>query len=132
MERRWFLTSASAAGLPGTGSRAGRALALPEGAVAVIVTLTVRPGAEGAFLALLTPVLDAMRAEASFLSATLHRDPQDPARFVLHEIWADRRDLVEVQMKRPYRAAYEAALPGMLRAPRQVQVLAPLRGDTAG
>ncbi len=132
MERRGML-AAMTAGLACAGeARAACPLPLPPGAVAVLVTLAVRPGQEAAFLRLLHPVLDAMRQEASFVSATLHRDPDDPARFLLHEIWADRAELIAVQMRRPYRAEYEAALPGLLRAPRAVEVWSPMRGDTAG
>ena len=95
----------------------------------VVVSLEVQPGRQPEFLRLLTPVLDAMRHEPSFINAALHRDPEDPARFMLYETWADRRDLLEVQMRRTYRAAYEARLPGLLRAPRRAQVWHPLRGD---
>ncbi|MBK1660785.1 antibiotic biosynthesis monooxygenase [Paracraurococcus ruber] len=123
--------AAAAAGSPAA-AVAARPLAIPPGAVAVLVTLAVRPGAEDAFLRLLHPVLDAMRAEPGFVSAALHRDPADPARFLLHEIWADRQDLVEVQMRRPYRAEYEAQLPALLRRPRAAEVWAPLRADTGG
>jgi quinol monooxygenase YgiN len=98
-------------------------------ALAVTVSLRVRPGREEEFLRLLAPVLDAMRHEPSFINAVLHRDPEDPAHFMLYETWADRRDLVEVQMKRPYRAEYEARLPELLREPRQARVWQPLRGD---
>jgi quinol monooxygenase YgiN len=97
----------------------------------VIVTLQVRPGLEEEFLSLLTPVLDAMRDEPSFIDAALHRDPEDPSRFMLYETWADREDLVKVQMARPYRQTYEAALPRLLAAPRQAQVWNRLRRDPA-
>ena len=75
------------------------------------------------------PVLDAMRHEATFINAVLHRDPEDPTHFMLYETWADRDDLVGVQMKRDYRAAYEASLPDILREPRQVRIWRPLRAD---
>jgi quinol monooxygenase YgiN len=99
--------------------------------LAVIVPLHVKPGCEEEFLDLLTPVLDAMRHETTFINAVLHRDPDDPTRFMLYETWADRDDLVEVQMKRDYRRAYEARLPELLRAPRQAQIWQPLRADFA-
>lgn len=102
-----------------------------QGPVAFVVTLPVEPGREAEFLALLTPVLDAMRHEATFVNAILNRDPEDPARFMIYETWADLADLVEVQLKRPYREAYEAALPGLLRAPRAVETWQPLRADVA-
>jgi quinol monooxygenase YgiN len=97
----------------------------------VLITLQVKPGREAEFLGLLAPVLNAMRHEPSFLNAILHRDPGDPCRFLLYETWTDRRDLVEVQMQRPYRAAYEARLPALLERPRQVEVWQALRADFA-
>ncbi|MGG5823215.1 putative quinol monooxygenase [Falsiroseomonas sp. HW251] len=102
-----------------------------SGPIVALVVLRVRPGMEDEFLALLTPVLDAMRHEPTFINAALHRDPEDPSRFLLYETWADKEDLVEVQMKRPYRDAYWARLPALLAAPREVQVWQPLRMDVA-
>jgi quinol monooxygenase YgiN len=99
--------------------------------VTVVITLQVHPGLEEEFLSLLTPVLDAMRDEATFIDAALHRDPEDPSRFMLYENWADREELVQVQMARPYREAYAAALPRLLAAPREVQVWNRLRHDPA-
>lgn len=95
----------------------------------VSVTLRIRPDKVEAFLGLLHPVLDAMRHEPSFINAALHRDPEDPTSFMLYETWADREDLLQVQMHRPYRTAYEAALPGLLRSPREVGVWERLRAD---
>jgi quinol monooxygenase YgiN len=97
----------------------------------VIVSLHVKPDHEEEFLRLLAPVLDAMRHEATFINATLHQDPEDPTRFMLYETWADRDDLVEVQMRREYRSAYEARLPEILREPRRAEVWRPLRRDFA-
>ena len=97
--------------------------------LSVVVTLLVKAGCEEEFLRLLGPVLDAMRHEPTFVNAALHRDPEDPTRFMLYETWADRTDLVEVQMQRAYRSAYEARLPELLREPRRAEVWRPLRGD---
>jgi quinol monooxygenase YgiN len=99
------------------------------GRLVVVVTLLVKERCEAEFLRLLGPVLDAMRHEASFISAALHQDPDDPTRFMLYETWADRTDLVEVQMKRPYRSAYEARLAEILREPQRPEVWRPLRRD---
>ncbi|WP_119460981.1 putative quinol monooxygenase [Rhodospirillaceae bacterium SYSU D60014] len=96
---------------------------------AVIVSLHLKPGCEEEFLRLLTPVLDAMRHEPTFINAALHQDPEDPTRFMLYETWADRDDLVDVQMKRAYRSAYEARLPDLLQEPRRPKVWRPLRRD---
>lgn len=100
-----------------------------SGKVVFVVSLHTKEGRQDEFLALLTPLLDAMRHEKTFINAVLHRDAADPTRFMLYETWADLADVTDVQMKRDYRAAYEAALPDLLRVPRQVQFWQPLRGD---
>ena len=100
-----------------------------ERTLVVLVSLHLKVGREDEWLSLLTPVLDAMRHEPTFVNAMLYRDPDDPTRFMLYETWADRDDLVNVQMKRGYRSAYEARLPDLLREPRQAQVWRRLRAD---
>lgn len=99
--------------------------------VTFTVTLRLKPGCEAEFLALLTPVLDAMRAESTFIDAVLHRDPEDPSRFMLYETWVDLEDVTGVQMHRGYRAAYWERLPALLAEDRRIQVWKPLRGDVA-
>lgn len=68
-----------------------------------VITFQVRPDQRERFRALLDPVLDAMRHEATFEGASLHVDPDDENRFQLHETWKDRQDVLEVQLTRPYR-----------------------------
>ena len=97
--------------------------------ITFVVTLLVKPGMEEAFLRLLTPLLDAMRHEGTFVNTVLHRDPEDPSRFMLYETWADREEFIAVQMNRDYRKAYEDRLPEFLREPRQAQIWQPMRGD---
>jgi quinol monooxygenase YgiN len=97
--------------------------------ICVLVFLNAKPEFCDEFLQLLSPVLDAMRHEPTFISAVLHRSPEDPNNFMLYEVWADRDDLVNVQMKREYRAAYEARLPDLLREPRRAVTWERLRGD---
>lgn len=94
-----------------------------------VITFRVRPGERERFRALLDPVLDAMRGEATFERASLHVDPDDEGRFQLHETWKDRREVLEVQLQRPYRAAWHAALDDMLEVPRDVQIWSLLRAD---
>ena len=107
-------------------------MAAPAGQVAFVVTLQVKAGAEAEFLGLLTPVLDAMRREASFVNATLHRDPDQPGLFMIHETWADLDDVVQTQVHRAYRQAYLERLPALLERPREIRVWRPLRADFAG
>lgn len=99
--------------------------------VTFVITLLLKPGCEQAFLELLTPVLDAMRHETTFRDAVLHRDPENPLRFMLVETWANLEDVIQVQMHRDYRQAYWDGLPALLAEDRQVQVWQPIRGDFA-
>lgn len=99
--------------------------------VTYLIGFDVRPDAVDRFLSLLDGVLDAMRHEAMFRNATLHRDPADPCRFLLHETWADHDDVVAVQLARPYRRAWHEALPDLLTRPREVGIWQPLREDRA-
>ncbi|HEX6979896.1 MAG TPA: putative quinol monooxygenase [Alphaproteobacteria bacterium] len=111
-------TARTDAGGPGDGKR-----------VVFIVSIDVKPGCEAEFLRLVTPVLDAMRHETTFVNAVLHQDPQDPTRFMLYETWADMDDVVQVQIHRDYRRPYLDGLSRILREPRQVRIWRPLRGD---
>ena len=100
--------------------------------VTYLIELKVKAGQRECFLDLLTGVLDAMRREAMFVNATLHVDPTDPNRFLLHETWRDHDDVVAVQLHRAYRQDWHAALPELLDAERKISTWTPLRVDAAG
>ena len=95
--------------------------------VTYLIVFTVRPEQRERFHSLLNGVLDAMRDETTFINATLHGDPADPNRFLLHETWADHQDVLDVQLKRGYRDAWHAALQELLVNPRDISVWKPLR-----
>ncbi len=97
----------------------------------VVVSNHVKPGHEAEYVDLVTPVLDAMRHEKTFVNTVLNQDPEDPTRFMLYETWADKEDFLEIQMHRDYRKAYEARLPEILRTPRTMTYWRPLREDFA-
>ncbi|TNC10719.1 antibiotic biosynthesis monooxygenase [Methylobacterium terricola] len=94
--------------------------------VAYTITFTLRRGQRERFLRLLTEVMEAMRHEATYRGATLHEDPGDPARFLLHDIWADHEDVVNVQIHRPYRQAWHEALPDLLQGERRIEIWRPI------
>jgi quinol monooxygenase YgiN len=96
-----------------------------------VIVFTVREGQRERFLTLLNGVLDAMRHESTFLSATLNDDPEDPNRFLLHEIWSDHQDVIDVQVGREYRQEWHAALDSLLEKPREISVWRPMRADNA-
>lgn len=98
--------------------------------VTYLIRFTVRPAQRHRFLSLLNGVLDAMRHESMFVSATLHGDSADACRFLLHETWVDHQDVVDVQIKRPYRDDWHAALDDILAEPRDISVWEPLRSDS--
>jgi quinol monooxygenase YgiN len=94
-----------------------------------VITFQVKPAARDRFLSLLDPVLDAMRHEPTFEHASLHVDPDDGNRFQLHETWTDRNDVLAVQLNRPYRTEWHAALDEILEKPRDIQIWQVMRMD---
>ncbi len=99
--------------------------------VTFVIRFTVVPAERERFLRLLGDVLDAMRHEPRFHEAILLGDPEDANRFLLHETWDDLDDVVDMQLKRPYREDWHAALPEILVAPREISTWRPLRSDRA-
>jgi quinol monooxygenase YgiN len=97
--------------------------------VTYVIRFNVRPEQRDRFMSLLTGVLDAMREEPRFHEAILHRDPQSEDAFMLYETWESHEDVLNVQLKRPYREAWHAALPELLREPRDVSVWEKIRHD---
>ncbi|MFD2261997.1 putative quinol monooxygenase [Lacibacterium aquatile] len=99
-------------------------------AVTYLITFTLNPGAKPLFLSLLHPVLDAMRHETDFLDAHVSESPDNPDRLLLLESWADHDAVLAVEIHRPYRKAYHAALPELLAQPREISVWRTLRRDS--
>ena len=98
-------------------------------AVTYVIRFTVRPEQRSRFLALLDGVLDAMRHEPMFHEAILHQDPDDENHLMLYETWEDHDDVLTVQLQRPFREAFHAALDEVLAAPRDITIWQPLRAD---
>ena len=94
--------------------------------VTYIIGFDVFPKERERFLNLLNGVLEAMRREANFHRAFLHSDPQNENRFLLYETWESHDDVLTVQLQRPYRNAWHAALPDLLNSPRDVTIWEPL------
>lgn len=82
------------------------------------------------FHTLLGGVLDAMKSEPNFHEARLHADPENPLRWMLYETWEDPQDVLDVQIHRPYRDAWHAALDEVLTSPRVIGVWTPVRYDS--
>ena len=94
--------------------------------VAYLIEFTVMDDQRERFLQLISDVLTAMAQEANYRSAMLHEDPNDPRHFLLHEVWADHEDVMHVQMHRPYRREWHAALPDLLDGERRIEVWRPV------
>lgn len=97
--------------------------------VTFVITFRVKPQHADEFHALLSDVLDAMRHEATFINAVLHRDAQDASRFMLYETWSDLDDVVNEQIRRDYRQAYWDRLPELLVETQAIQTWYPMRID---
>ncbi|WP_152339931.1 putative quinol monooxygenase [Pseudorhizobium flavum] len=97
--------------------------------VTYLIEFDVKPTERERFLSLLNGVLDAMRHEAMFVNAALHADPENDTRFLLHETWQSHEDVLTVQLARPYREEWHAALPDLLAAERKISIWQPLRSD---
>jgi (4S)-4-hydroxy-5-phosphonooxypentane-2,3-dione isomerase len=100
--------------------------------VTYVIRFDVVPGRREQFLDLLHGVLDAMRSESTFHEAILHRDPSSDHRFMLYETWESHEEVLNVQLHKPYRRAWHAALPDILQTDRDISVWEPLRVDREG
>ena len=103
-----------------------------SGAETYVITFCVKACMVERFHSLLHPVLDSMREEKTFVHAALHADPERDNIFHLHETWTDRDDVMNVQLHRPYRADWDAALDDLLERPREIRILKLIRMDMAG
>ena len=97
--------------------------------VTYVIEFHVVPAERGRFLELLGGVLDAMRGEATFHEAVLHRDPGSAHHFMLYETWESHDDVLNVQLHRSYRRAWHEALPTLLQQERGVAMWEPIRAD---
>lgn len=97
----------------------------------LLATIPLKPECVGEYLTLVNEVNDRMRTEPTFLNTVLSRSAEEPGLMVIHEMWIDRADFFDVQMKRDYRSSYEARLPALLRAERTMQTFEIVRADFA-
>lgn len=97
-----------------------------------LIRFQVKPQQRERFLDLLTKVLENMQHEETFIAASLSESDSTPNSFTLLETWQDRQDVLDVQLKRSYRDAWHAALPDLLQAERQIDVLRPVWGAGTG
>lgn len=97
----------------------------------LLTLIPLKPECVAEYMALNKPVLDRMRREPTFISAVVSQSQDEPGLLMLHEMWIDRDDFFNVQMKRDYRRGYEERLPALLRGERTMRTFDTLRGDFA-
>ena len=73
-----------------------------------------------------TPMRSRVHASSTPISSS---DPNDRCYFLAARNWADHQNVIDVQVKRPYRDEWHAALDDLLEAPRDIAVWQPLRSD---
>lgn len=123
--------AAGSLGLAG-GSQAGAAR-VPDESVSFVVYLPTRPEARQKMREMMFAVLDAMSKEPDFVHTWAHEDMNDADMLINYETWACSREVfIEKHLKKPYRQAYEAALPGLLSGERRIVFLKNLRAYPGG
>lgn len=100
-------------------------------AFTLLTTIPLKPESVDEFLVLVDEVNDRMRTEPTFLNTVLSRSMDEPGLIVIHEMWTDRDNFFDVQMKRDYRKRYEERLPALLRAERTMKTFEIVRADFA-
>ncbi|NBW12438.1 MAG: antibiotic biosynthesis monooxygenase [Caulobacteraceae bacterium] len=89
----------------------------------IVAVLTARPGKAGELEALLNSMLVPSRAEAGNLRYDLWRDPAEPGRFVLDELYADA-DAIAAHRATPHFQTYLSRINDL--AERTAWVLSPV------
>ena len=93
--------------------------------VVVVAIITAAPGNETAVQELAASVIADTHAEDGCVTYALHRDVNDPARFVYIERWASMETLA-VHGASPHIARFREALPALAGAPSEILVLEPI------
>ncbi len=95
--------------------------------ISFIVRLPTRPEKRDEMRARLFQVVEAMAAEPDYINTWVHEDANAPDTLVLYETWAcSRETFIATHLAKPYRQAYEAALPDLLSQPRSIEFLNPI------
>ncbi|WP_394778120.1 putative quinol monooxygenase [Undibacterium sp.] len=96
--------------------------------ISFIVHLPAKPEVRERMRKMTFDVLDAMSAEPDFINTWVHEDLNDPDTLVIYENWACSRDyFLQHHLSKPYRQAFEAALPDMLSHERRIEFLKGIR-----
>ncbi len=93
--------------------------------VVVVATVEVLPGREDEALALVGELVDATHDEAGCLAYALHRDLDDPRRFVLVERWTSPVAL-EAHLLQAHTRAFSERIGALVAAPPVVTRTSPV------
>jgi quinol monooxygenase YgiN len=100
--------------------------------VSFLVHLPTKPEQRERMRGMLMNVLDTMAREPDFISTWVHEDMNAPDTLVLYETWAcSREHFMAHHLTKPYRQAYEAALPELLSGERRIEFLTGLKAYPA-
>ena len=97
--------------------------------ITFIVRLPGKPEHRATLETELLKVLDTMADEPDFINTYLHRSAEDPDTLLVYETWACSWEYFRTHhLGKPYRQAYEAVLPALLKQERTIELLtAPIR-----
>ncbi|CAL9466791.1 hypothetical protein SUDANB145_02746 [Streptomyces sp. enrichment culture] len=98
---------------------------------AVMATFDVKEGCEEEWSRLVQDVIDEMRHEKTFISTSMCRRPDEPGKFLLFEVWADRAEFFATQVNREYRRPLMERLPELTRSPVVFDEWTEIRADHA-
>ncbi|MEX3789821.1 putative quinol monooxygenase [Paraburkholderia sp. BR14374] len=87
--------------------------------IAVLVTFRIKPECVDAFKEELLKVAVPVVAEAECLTLDYAQDAEDPARFMLYEVWPSREYFETKQLAKPYYRPYLEATQPMWAEPRR-------------
>ncbi len=86
---------------------------------AVFATLEANEGHEDALKKALLTVVEPSRAETTCLEYRLHQDSENPAQFIIYEIWENQASHQQ-QFEKPYIKKLATEIPKLLLKPYQV------------
>jgi quinol monooxygenase YgiN len=89
--------------------------------ITVVAQFTVKAGAEEQFLDVIRAHMPYNIEDPGLERFYVHRDTEDPRRFLFYEDWADRASF-DASMTAPWRESYMAAVQDLWDAPRIVGV----------
>jgi quinol monooxygenase YgiN len=97
----------------------------------LMARIYLKEGVVPEFMQRVQAVLDEMRHEKTFRTASLCAHPTDPYQFLLFEVWEDRDEFFSVQVNREYRQPHAERFREFLRSPTVFEEWHEIRADYA-